>query len=79
MHGTGAYIKAVMKVLELIKEEAPTQPAVIAKKMWKVGANIATAQAGSLRGPELFMLDLGGLKQHLHLDKQGTMPDNIGN
>ena len=54
------HIKTVVKVPDMIKDEALTQPPSVAREMLKVGAAIATCQSGSLRGPEVFMLDLGG-------------------
>ena len=69
------HIKVVLRLLELIKEEAEDQPWHIRKEMLKVGAAIATAQAGSLRGPEVFMLDLAGLRHYIKVGKNGVMPD----
>ena len=69
------HIRVVVRVLNLIKEEIKEQPWHVAKEMLKVGAAIVTAQAGSLRGPEVFMLDLAGLRAHIHLGRNGTMPE----
>ena len=69
------HIKVVVRVLEMIKEEATMQPFELSKELWKVGAAIATAQSGSLRGPEVFMLDLAGLREHIDLGRDGVMPD----
>lgn len=41
-----------------------------------MGAAIATALAGSLRGPEVFMLDLGGIRKHVEKGKDGVLPVN---
>ena len=70
------HIKVVLRVLELIKEEVVDQPWHLAKEMWKLGAAMATAQSGSLRGPEVFMLDLMGLKNHIELGRNGIMPED---
>ena len=59
----------------MIKEEAQRQPTRIANELYKAGAAIAVSQAGSLRGPETFMLDLAGIRKHIMLGKHGSMPD----
>ena len=59
------HIKAVLEVLKLIKQEVVTQTPRVAREMLKVGAAVATAQAGSLRGPEVSMLDLAGIRTHI--------------
>ena len=69
------HIKAVTKVLGMIKQEVLTQPPYIAREMLKVGAAIATAQSGSLRGPEVLMLDLAGIRTHISKGRNGIMPE----
>ena len=69
------HIKTIMCVLDLIEEQLPSQPVVMGRELVKVGAAIVTALAGSLRGPEIFMLDLGGIRQHIHRGRDGVMPD----
>ena len=39
-----------------------------------MGAAVALALCGSLRGNEVFMLDLNGLRKHVNLGKEGVMP-----
>ncbi|KAL7526261.1 hypothetical protein ACHAXR_001401, partial [Thalassiosira sp. AJA248-18] len=68
------HIGAVVRVLELIQEEAPSQPPQIANELWKCGAAIAVGLIGSLRGPEIWMLDLAGIWRHIHKRKHGIMP-----
>jgi len=70
------HIRIVVKLLDRIKEEALRQPTQIANELYKVGTAIAVSQAGSLRGPETFMLDLAGIRKHIMLGKHGIMPDN---
>ena len=65
----------MVKLLNRIKEEALRQTTRIANELYKVGAAIAVSQAGSLRGPETFMLDLAGIRKHIMLGKHGTMPE----
>ena len=68
------HIRTVVKVLEYIEQEVSAQPAAVAYELIKLGAAVATATAGSLRGPEVFMLDLGGIRNHIHRGRDGIMP-----
>jgi len=69
------HIRIVVKVLNMIKEEASRQHTSVANELHKVGAAVAEAQVGSLRGPEVFMLDLASIRKHIMLGKSGVMPD----
>ena len=69
------HIKVVLTMLDLLKVEAVTQTPRVANEMWKVGAAMAVAQMGSLRGPEVFMLDLAGIHAHISKGKNGTWPE----
>ena len=62
-------IAAVVRLLALIKEEAEEQEHHVAREFFKVGAAVALAVCGSLRGNEVFMLDLGALRKHIDLGK----------
>ena len=68
------HIKTVVTLLNMIKDEANEQSGPEARELWKVGAAIAVAQMGSLQGPEVFMLDLAGIRSHIEEGKEGTMP-----
>ena len=46
------------------------------RELWKVGAAIACPQAGSLRGPEVFFMDIAGLIKHIGKGKGGVIPEN---
>jgi len=59
----------------MIKAEAEKQPSLVANELYKVGAAIPAGQAGSLRGPEIFMLDLTGIREHIVLGRNGVMLD----
>jgi hypothetical protein len=48
----------IMKLLELVREEAEEQDRDVACEFFKVGAAIATAVCALLRGPEVFMMEL---------------------
>ena len=69
-------IQATVAVLDRIKRVAPTKPKSVRHQLWKVGAAIATAQVCSLRGPEVLLLDLAGLREHIHMGRRGTIPHN---
>ena len=69
------HIKVVIKMLDLIKVEVTTQTPEVANEMWKVGAAMAVAQMGSLRGPEVFMLDLAGIRAHIARGRNGVLPE----
>jgi hypothetical protein len=36
---------------------------------------VATAVCASLRGPEVFQLNLAGMRSHIHMGRTGIMPD----
>jgi hypothetical protein len=61
----------IVKLLELIREEAEEQDPSIAGEFFKVGAAIATAVCASLRGS---MMESAALRKHIHLGKGGVVP-----
>ena len=67
-------IQAVVRVLELVKEEAEASPIGLARDLYKFGAAVAVAQCGSLRGPEVLTLDLAGMRTHIDLGREGNIP-----
>ena len=67
-------MNVIVKLLELIREEAEEQDPSIAGEFFKVGATIATAICASLRGSEVFMMELAALRKHIHLGKGGVIP-----
>jgi hypothetical protein len=68
-------IQAVVRVLELVKEEIQDAPPGLARDLYKFGAAVAVAQCGSLRGPEVLTMDLAGMRTHIDLGREGTVPD----
>ena len=66
----------IVKLLILVKEEAEEQDRDIASELFKVGAAIATAVCASLRGPEVFMMELSALRKHIQLGRGGIVPTN---
>ena len=70
--------KGVMeKLFTVVKEEMRE-----AKEEWlkreyiKFGATAALAVCGLLRGLEVFLFDLAGLKKHITLGRDGELPDD---
>ncbi len=66
--------RTIVRLLELIKEQIPSQALEVGRELVKVGAAVVVALAGSLRGPEVFMLDLGGIRKHIHRGRDGVLP-----
>ena len=61
-------------LLDMVKEEAGDNEERVAAEFIKFGAAVALATCGSLRGPEVFLLDLAGLHKYIELGKTGVMP-----
>jgi hypothetical protein len=66
-------IKTVVRILELVKEEASNLPPGVSNNLYKFGAAVVVAQCGLLQGPEVLTLDLAGLRAHILLGRQGTI------
>ena len=64
----------ILRLLELVKEEINSQSVAMAREYTKLGAAIALALCASLRGPEVFLLDLAGLREHIGLGRDGILP-----
>ena len=69
-------IQTVVRILELVKEEAEDSPPALARDLFKFGAAVVVAQCGSLRGPEVLTMDLAGMHAHIELGATGEMPAN---
>lgn len=69
-------IRTVVRLLELVKEEAEEASPTVSNDLYKFGAAVVVAQCGSLRGPEVLTMDLAGLRTHLALGREGTLPDD---
>ena len=67
-------VGVVAKMLELVKFEVEEQDNWVASEYYKFGAAAALAVCGSLRGPEVFLLDLAGLWKYIEMGKDGVMP-----
>jgi hypothetical protein len=67
-------VGVIVRLLTLIMEEAKDQEPTVARKYYKVGAAVATALCGSLRGSEVFMLELAALWRHIKIGCNGTLP-----
>ena len=66
-------IRVSVRLLALIKEEAEEQDPQIAREYLKVGAAVATAVCASLRGPEVFMMELVALCKHINMGCKGIL------
>jgi hypothetical protein len=66
----------IVKLLELIKEDTEEQERDVASELFKVGATIATAVCASLRGSEVFMMELSALRKHIQHGRGGIVPPN---
>lgn len=64
----------ILRLLEVVKEEINSQSVALAREYTKLGAAIVLALCASLRGPEVFLLDLAGLREHIGLGKDGILP-----
>ena len=67
-------IGVVVRLLEVVKEEAEEAPGGFADVLYKFGAAMVVAQCGSLRGPEVLTMDLAGMRAHVSLGRTGTIP-----
>jgi hypothetical protein len=68
--GTGV----IVKLLEMVKEEIEFGEREVAREYTKFGAAVATSLCASLRGPEVFLLDLAGLRKYGALGCEGVLP-----
>jgi hypothetical protein len=67
-------VRVIVRWLNLIKEEDKDQEPAVAREYYKVGATIATALRGSLRGSEVFILELTVLQRHINIGCGGALP-----
>ena len=64
----------VNALLELVEEELLELEGRLYGEYVKFGAAVAVALCASLRGPEVFLLDLAGLWKHIAIGRDGVMP-----
>lgn len=64
----------VTKLLDMVKEEIEFQEGDAAKEYVKFGAVVATSLCALLQGPEVFLLDLAGLRKYANLGGEGSLP-----
>ncbi len=67
-------IQAVVRILDMVRDEASEAPPGYARDLYKFGAAVVVAQCGSLRGPEVLTMDLAGMHTHISLGRGGTLP-----
>ena len=71
------HISVVALLLKNIREAAEAEPSrLLANQLWKAGAAVAVGLMGSLRGPEIWMLDLAGIRRHIEVGRNGVLPAN---
>ena len=63
-------------MLELVKNELEEQDDWVVKEYCKFGAAAALAICGSLRGPEVFLLDIAGLWMYIGMGRSRIVPPN---
>jgi hypothetical protein len=66
--------ETIARTLKIISREAEGEDPRITRENLKVGAAIAVAVCALLRGPEVFQLDLAGLRANISRGRDGTMP-----
>jgi hypothetical protein len=59
----------IVRLLEIICREVEEEGPIVAREYYKVGAAVATAVCTSLRGPEVFQLDLAGMRSHIYMGR----------
>jgi hypothetical protein len=64
----------IVKLLGMVKEEIEFGEREVAREYTKFGAAVATSLCASLRGPEVFLLDLAGLRKYGALGREGVLP-----
>ena len=66
----------VLRLLAMTKDEMRRANPPRRREFCKFGAAVVVAITASLRGPEIFKLDLAGIRTFLELGRDGTLPDN---
>ncbi len=67
----------MQSLLDTVKEEIQEVDEVWLKNEYiKFGAAAALVVCGSLRGPEVFLIDLTGLRKYITLGRDGVLPDD---
>jgi hypothetical protein len=69
-------ISIIARLLELAKEEMTGDDEERRREFCKFGAAVVVATTASLRGPEVFKLDLAGIRAFIDLGREGAVPDN---
>ena len=59
----------IVRLLEIICQEVEEEGPIVAREYYKVGAAVATAVCTSLRGPEVFQLNLAGMRSHIYMGR----------
>lgn len=70
------HINVILRILDLVREEIDSSSQETAREFVKLGAAIAAAMCGSLRGPEIFKMDLAGIRTFINQGRDGITPRN---
>jgi hypothetical protein len=68
------HINVVVRMLELVREEAEGANQALANEYYKFGTAVVVGICASLRGPDIFKMDLAGIREFAHLGKNGVTP-----
>lgn len=66
----------ILRLLELTREEMAGPDILRSREFCMFGAAVVVAVTASLRGPEVFKLDLAGIRAFIELGRDGVSPDN---
>jgi hypothetical protein len=67
----------IVKLLKMVREEAEVEEVSwISCELFKFGAAVVRALCGCRRGPEVFRLDLAGIRENIRMGKEGILPSD---
>ena len=69
------HIDVVLRILDLVREEVEGASQALVNEYYKFGAAMVVGICASLRGPDIFKMDLAGLREFHHLGKDGITPN----
>ena len=70
------HINVILRLLELVHKEAEEAEQSLANEYFKFGAAVVVGVCASLRGPDIFKMDLAGIREFVHLGREGITPSN---
>ena len=66
------HIDVVLRILDLVEEEVGGASVTVANEYYKFGAAMVVGICASLRGPDIFKMDLAGIREFVHLGRDGV-------